>query len=235
LTEKNHGNAAEFNDAHFLAKLALLTDVFTHMNFLNMELQGNTKFVFDLRNSICGFVNKLEVLKEEVSRNNYIHFECFLELIGSLGDDDVDFSPELRILREYLQQLVFNFKERFPGLEEEDFTVIQSPFVGKPRGEHAMKLSELHADQVAKLEFEADVTKFWLNLCSAKYSGLKSMSRKAMVRFGTTYICESIFSAMAYIKNKYRSRLTNENLADNMRLATTSYTPRYEKIVRDKK
>jgi hypothetical protein len=41
-------------------------------------------------------------------------------------------------------------------------------------------------------------------------------------------VCESVFSAMTFIKNKYRSRLTNENLSINMKLATTSYIPRYE-------
>ena len=235
LTEKNHVHAAEFQDPRFLAKLAFLTDVFTHMNFLNMDLQGNTKFVFDLRNSICGFINKLGVLKEEASQGNFVHFECYLELIGSLDDDDIDFAPEIRILCEYLDKLACNFRERFPGLEEEDFTVIQAPFTGKPRGEYAMELCQLHADPIAKLEFESDPIKFWMHLCDMKYSRLKSMATRVLVRFGTTYICESIFSAMSYIKNKYRSRLTDENLADNMKLATTSYTPRYQKIVRDKK
>ena len=231
LTEKGH----KFNDPHFLAKLAFLTDVFTHMNFLNTNLQGRGKFVFELHNSIRGFINKLGVLREEAIQDNFIHFECFLELICFLNDDDIDFTPEVRILCDYLQKLATNFQERFPGLEVEDFTIIQAPFPGKPRGEFAMELSQLQANPVAKLEFDSDLSKFWLSLSEEQYPELKSMAQKVLVRFGTTYVCESVFSAMTFIKNKYRSRLTNENLSINMKLATTSYIPRYEKIVRGKK
>ena len=175
------------------------------------------------------------MLREEAIQNNFIHFECFLELICFLNDDDIDFTPEVRILCDYLQELATNFQERFSGLEVEDFTIIQKPFNGKPRGEFAMELSQLQANPVAKLEFDSDLSKLWLSLGEEQYPELKSMAQKVLVRFGATYVCESVFSAMTFIKNKYRSRLTNENLSINMKLATTSYIPRYEKIVRGMK
>ena len=109
LTEKGHINATKFNDPHFLAKLVFLTYVFTHMNFLNANLQGRGNFVFELHNSIHGFINKLGVLREEAIQDNFIHFECFLELICFLNDDDIDFTPEVRILCDYLQKFATNF------------------------------------------------------------------------------------------------------------------------------
>ena len=78
LTEKGHINATKFNNPLFLAKLALLTDLFTHTNFLNTNLQGRGKFVFELHNSIRGIVNKLGVLREEA-----IHFYTLRMFLGT--------------------------------------------------------------------------------------------------------------------------------------------------------
>ena len=47
LQDKRHKNARYFHDPHFLARLALLTDVFKHVNRLNNEFQEKAKRVFD--------------------------------------------------------------------------------------------------------------------------------------------------------------------------------------------
>ena len=132
LTKKGHINATKFNDPHFLAKLAFLTDVFTNMNFLNTNLQGRGKFVFELHSSIRGFINKLGVLREEAIQDNFIHFEYFLELVCFLSDNDIDLTPGF--CATIYKKLASNFQERFPSLKLEDFTIIQAPFTGKPRG-----------------------------------------------------------------------------------------------------
>ena len=41
--------------------------------------------------------------------------------------------------------------------------------------------------------------------------------------FGTTYLCKMTFSALSYIKNKYRSRLEVE---DDFRVAVSRIKPR---------
>jgi len=51
-----------------------------------------------------------------------------------------------------------------------------------------------------------------------------------MCLFGSTYLCESTFSNMKYIKNKYRTRLTDYNPDNCLRMATTNYSPNLEKI-----
>ena len=45
--DKEHKNASFFHDPHFTARLALLTDVFDHVNKLSTELQGRGKWVFE--------------------------------------------------------------------------------------------------------------------------------------------------------------------------------------------
>ncbi|CAB4032120.1 zinc finger BED domain-containing 5-like [Paramuricea clavata] len=207
LTEKGHINATKFNDPHFLAKLAFLTGVFTHMNFLNTNLQGRGKFVFELHNSIRGFINKLGVLREEAIQDNFIHFECFLELICFLNDDDIDLTPEVRILCDYLQKLATNFQERFPGLEVKDFTIIQAPFTGKPREEFAMELSQLQANPIAKLEFDSDLSKFWLSLSEEQYPELKSIAQKS--QGSIQYALKEIDPFEAIVAQSLRRRSNN--------------------------
>ena len=79
-----------------------------------------------------------------------------------------------------------------------------------------------------------DLIRFWLSIDEDKYSGLKGEARKVLVRMGTTYTCEAGFSHMTYIKSKHRSRITDEHLNNYLISTLTSYTPRYQNIVRQK-
>ena len=49
---------------------------------------------------------------------------------------------------------------------------------------------------------------------------------------GSTYLCESAFSTMKFIKSKYRSSLTDTSLKHALRLATTNIE--VDRIVKDK-
>ena len=92
LRDKGHENAHYFHDPHFLARLALLTDVFEHVNKLNTELQGKRKWAFDFPSSIKAFVSKMQILRKEAETNNYSHFCHFQEFNATI---DVDFHGEL--------------------------------------------------------------------------------------------------------------------------------------------
>jgi len=59
---------------------------------------------------------------------------------------------------------------------------------------------------------------------------LKNEATKALVQFGSTYVCEATFSCMVYTKSKYRNRLTDAHLQDNLIIATTTYEPRFRKL-----
>lgn len=48
--------------------------------------------------------------------------------------------------------------------------------------------------------------------------------------FGTTYVCESLFSTLEFIKSMYRSELTDEHLSELVRTALTNYQPDFEKL-----
>ena len=60
LQDKGHKNARYFYDPHFLARFALLPDVFKHVNKLNTEFQEKAKWVFDFQSSIKAFVRQTD-------------------------------------------------------------------------------------------------------------------------------------------------------------------------------
>ena len=97
-----------------------------------------------------------------------------------------------------------------------------------------LEFADLQQDFLAKETFDGNnLVSFWLGI-DDKYIHFKKLARKILVRFGTTWVCESGFSYMVMVKTRYRNRITNKHLNDNLICALTSYDPRYEKLVKSK-
>ncbi|XP_070402531.1 general transcription factor II-I repeat domain-containing protein 2-like [Nothobranchius furzeri] len=65
--------------------------------------------------------------------------------------------------------------------------------------------------------------------CAKKYKGVCTAAMKVACMFGSTYLCESAFSDMNFIKSKHRTRLTDAHLHDSVRVAV-SVTPQITAI-----
>jgi len=136
-------------------------------------------------------------------------------------------------LVQYLTSLQANFKERFPKLQDVSYRHVQFPFRvdAEACGDLALEVAELQADENQKIQFEdSDLASFWLNT-PKKYAFLKNDVTKAVVQFGSTYVCEGTFSCMVCIKSKYRNWLTDAHLQDNLIIATTTYAPRFRSLL----
>ena len=81
-----------------------------------------------------------------------------------------------------------------------------------------MELVELKNDEqfVKKFKDKEDLLETWRG--AVKYPNLQELARKTLVLFGSTYVCEAGFSRMKYLKNKYRTRLSDNNLECELRL-----------------
>ena len=74
-----------------------------------------------------------------------------------------------------------------------------------------------------------DHATFWLQTVpETVFPGLTKVALYTLTMFGSTYSCETAFSTMNIIKNKYPSRLTNEHLQMCMRMALTPFQPRFK-------
>jgi hypothetical protein len=63
------------------------------------------------------------------------------------------------------------------------------------------------------------------------YPEVSNEAAKLLVQFSSTYLCESGFSALAYIKSKYRVRLDVEN---DLRCALSQMSPNIKKLIKNK-
>ena len=63
-----------------------------------------------------------------------------------------------------------------------------------------------------------------------RFNCLKKIACALLSAFGSTYLCEQIFSHMNHILSPLRSRLTTEHSESCMKLKVTNYTPGYSNI-----
>ena len=194
MQDKGHKNAHYFHDPHFLARLALLIDVFEHVNKLNTELHGKRRWAFDFQSSIKAFVSKMQILQKETETDNYSHFSHFLEFNATIGIDfheELDFGEAKKDLLDYLENLTRNMNARSKGLIAESFDFVHFPFktdIGTTNcGTIALEMAELQADNEARINFDVfqDIAKFWIQLPD-KHSIVRNRAMQVLVRFGTT-------------------------------------------------
>ncbi len=60
---------------------------------------------------------------------------------------------------------------------------------------------------------------------------LQNLAKRILVLFGSTYICEAAFSNMKFLKNKFRSCLTDSNLECSLRLMTSNFEIDFSKVM----
>ena len=78
-------------------RLALLTDICSHLNDLNLKLQGKDVLVTDMFSHVAAFEVKLRLWQSQLSHGQTTHFRC----LSSCPTDDVDCchhrSPEMSL------------------------------------------------------------------------------------------------------------------------------------------
>ena len=228
-------------DEKFMSNVAFLSDIFGHLNLLNLQLQGRDKTIVDMVEKLESFTRKLEMLEADISTGRLLHFSALKKTAGEVTELMVDFIKRLRA----------NFTSRFDdySIPKDIIDFIRDPAV-KPADNFSSLAKEMipSLDQAA-LEMEIidfqttsvvrdalrsaeTVSAFWVGqLCSEEYSNLKKVALYILTMFPSTYVCESSFSAMNAIKTHERNRLTHQNLENCLRIKVTSISPDIQKIV----
>ncbi|CAJ1057826.1 general transcription factor II-I repeat domain-containing protein 2-like [Xyrichtys novacula] len=217
--------------------VAFLTDITSHLNGLNLKLQGKNSTVCGLMTEVRAFQGKLELYKSDI-QEGMLHFSKLLE--QTKGKEDH------RCRVEFLERLIENFKTCFENFElgEQLQLFTDNPFLVKNvRGfaEEAQKTypwaraaplqSELiHLQEnIALKEAQCDAITLWTKMVTAaNYPLLYKIAVHILTMFGSTYSCESAFSTMNIVENKYCTRLTNKHFRVCFRLAITPLVPRFK-------
>ena len=93
-----------------------------------------------------------------------------------------------------------------------------------------MELVETKNDEqlVEKFKDEENLLETWKS--AIKYPMLRELARETLALFGSTYVCESAFSRIKYLKNEYRTQLLDSNLESELRLMVFNETPHFESL-----
>ncbi|KAG1925210.1 protein FAM200B, partial [Pimephales promelas] len=224
--------------------VAFLSDITSHLNDLNMKLQGKNNTVCNLTSAVCAFQKKLELFKCDLQQD-LLHFPKLLNQTAG--------THRHHNHAEFLDKLIKNFQTRFGDfpLGKQVLLCMENPFLVKNIAEfstEALKIcpwasaaslqSELIElqENLALQESLCDPTTFWTKMVpAADVPSLQKVALQILTMFPSTYCCESAFSTMNMVKNKYRSTLSNEHLHQCLRLALTPFMPKFKELVAQKR
>ncbi|KAK4884571.1 hypothetical protein RN001_000842 [Aquatica leii] len=139
-------------------------------------------------------------------------------------------------VKDHLLGLESSLKEYFPPISSTK-TWIRNPFTVNIETETELpdgdveSLIEMSCDTSLKDKFlRQPLVEFWLS-CRQEYPTISEKAIKFLMPFVTTYKCETGFSTLLFLKNKYRTRLEVE---PDLRIKLTSF-PANLKILVDRK
>ena len=239
----------ELSNPAWLLNLAFLTDISKQLNLLNEQLQGQDKTVPVMYQCIEAFQRKLSLFSAHMSTSNFTHFPTLGKMTA-----EVDKSKTVCTEQEFcrnLDVLAEQFETRFSECRQRksifQFTI--DPFSFEPdKLIDFVPATNIASAQLALLELQSDLylstsadvnrrdcLSMWKTISSfSSYSTLCDVAKRVLSMFGSTYRCESAFSAMKAIKSKERSRITDEHLMHCVRAATTKYVPSFAGLVHEK-
>ncbi len=142
--------------------------------------------------------------------------DMFPELDEFMEENDASVNTVKKSIATHLQALLEHCNKYFPEeTAPEKYAWMRSPFTAmttshlSPDMEDA--LVEMSSDRTLKTVFNSTMlAEFWISV-AREYPQLSKAAMDALMLFGSTYLCEKTFSALTYIKNKYRLRLNVED------------------------
>ena len=124
--ESKGKDTTELRDKTFLCEMAFLCDISSHLNKMNLELQGRGRVISDMYSTVKAFKTKLTLWEAQMRRENLIHFSCcqtVKERLSGTVFPSAQFADKLAIL-------AADFRRRFADFEAQKgmFELLSNPF-----------------------------------------------------------------------------------------------------------
>lgn len=221
----------ELNDDEWICDLAFLVDLTTHLNQLNSNLQAKGKLIHELYFQVTSFTKKLKLWESQLKTGQAVHFPT-LNLLNKKNNFD-NYAKELQSISKEFTTRFEDFRKKDSLLEifhsPMDFNVENAPDYLQ------LDLIEFQSNLNFKSLFKSmPLLEFYqTTVTKEKFPEMSAFVARMMSLFGSTYLCEQLFSLMKYTKSPIRSSMSNTNLQHAMRLATTSIQPKVEVLAKD--
>lgn len=167
-----------------------------------------------------------------------LHVRLDPTMAGYLEENDgILFEHVKETVIGHLNKLHERISDYFPAVDNSFYEWILNPFLCQNLPDEPAGLAEtildIRSSTQLKLSFEnaSSVSSFWFSICS-EFPIAFDCATKTLLPFGTTYLCESGFSALLHIKSKTRNRL---DPSSDIRCALSTLTPDIDAMVLDRK
>jgi hypothetical protein len=198
-------------------------------------MQGKNKIFLDLLENITAFKEKMKLWIGRMERGR---MAAFPDLNLFIEDEDLNVSELIPLFLEHLRLFLVELEKYIPRHNyTKMFSWVRLPFevsaveLDCEDDTIAEQLIELQSKNLWKTRFQSvTLTQFWTEVCESEpqLSQLCSEASNALLPFPTTYLCESGFSVLAFIKSNRRSKLNPE---DDMRCALSTIEPDIDYLV----
>lgn len=153
-------------------------------------------------------------------------------------------SPELKFA-EYTHQIKLletEFDRRFSDFKscELQFRCFTSPLsidIEIVDENLQMELIEIQCDSLLKQKcMEVGIPDFYTYLSVDRFPKMLSFVTRILAMFGSTYLCEQLFSLMKNNRNPERSRLTDQHLSSILKIASAQHIqPNFDNLLCEKR
>lgn len=101
-------------------------------------------------------------------------------------------------------------------------------------GNMQMELTDLQCNSELKENYDLGLLELYSKYVDKDdFPNLRNHALKMMSLFGSTYLCEQLFSQLNYLKIKTRSRLTDNHLNNVLKVSISNIKPDVEKLVKN--
>ena len=210
--ENTGKDATELKDKNVLYELAFLSDVVSHIDVLNLQLQGRGHIITDMYVAVRAFKTKLCLWKTQMLQGNSGHFPCCqikAEQIFSAVLPSEQFDEKINALSAEFSRRLADFEA-----QKGRFELISNSFamnVESTPTSLQMGLIELQCNDMLKLKYDSVGAAQFPYFLPDTMPQLRTQAAQMLSMFGSTYLCEQLFFMMKVNKTPHRSQLTDKH------------------------
>lgn len=184
----------ELKNVQWLNDLSFSVDLLSHLNDLNVSLQGKGLFIYDMYTNVTSFTSKLKLFSQQFQQEQLIHFPTLKQRENNLKSTDYEKYEMI------IKDLLTEFQRRFEDFNKisNDLALVNLPFafnVDDAPSSIQLELINLQSSALLKNQFtEKSVPEFYASLNPEIFKNILDHAQKYLAFLGSTYLCESTFS-----------------------------------------